>query len=389
MYDSMESNEGVAGLSSAVSYSSSQSSFAFKQKSPNTWTVDDVCDWLRSFGFDKFVESFREEHISGDFLMAHLQDREVMEDLGVTKNVQMKRLEFELNKFTVPVPPMSIVNESAVPNRSLPIPKERSRKVLQEKSTEEDDDEKVAEDAGIESDLIPLRRSNRRKYGDTPRYREPEDIDIEEDQEEEPTNRPKKAKATPTKRTSTDHDLENDEPVEFQREIVPSICFQEAKSAKAKCRGCEVRIERGLMKLGLRTFYVARGTVFPTSGWYHLQCGISVTSTKDPLVIQGVEAVCKSCKNKILTTPSPEETLDGDFRAELEEKLVVLGGKPSKRDFLCQLCVEDSLISPMNEGLSRDCITQLPGYEALSKTMQDKVRFMFRCRNIFDVDDGE
>lgn len=61
------------------------------------WTVD-VGEWLQSIGFGNVVCNFVEEQITGDFLIAHIDDTEILEELGLTKKVQMKRLAFELNK---------------------------------------------------------------------------------------------------------------------------------------------------------------------------------------------------------------------------------------------------------------------------------------------------
>ena len=129
------------------------------------------------------------------------------------------------------------------------------------------------------------------------------------------------------------------------------------------------------MKLGIRTFYATRGTVFPVTGWYHLNCGISLTSNRDDSVN---DMVCKGCRNKVLTGTSPSPEKDSCSVQQLgAEELVILGGKVTKREAMCQACVHDALMLPMNKGLHQKDIVRLDGYNSLSTAMQEKVYFVF------------
>ncbi len=138
------------------------------------------------------------------------------------------------------------------------------------------------------------------------------------------------------------------------------------------------------MKLGIRTFYATRGTVFPVTGWYHLNCGISLTSNRDNSVN---DMVCKGCRNKVLTSPSPEEDSFSVQQLGAEE-LVILGGKVTKREAMCQACVHDALMLPMNKGLHQKDIVRLDGFKSLSTTMQEKACYLFRFQRR-DRDDSE
>ncbi len=178
-----------------------------------------------------------------------------------------------------------------------------------------------------------------------------------------------------------DNEVPNVEPSNIERDAIPLICFEEAKSSKAKCRGCEQKIDRGSMKLGIRTFYAARGTVFPVTGWYHLHCGISLTSNRNAGMI------CRGCRNNVLASPSAEEDSFSATKLGTEE-LVILGGKITKREAMCQTCIHDALMLPMNKGLHQKDVLRLDGYTSLSTAMQEKSRYLFRLQHR-DTDGSE
>lgn len=54
------------------------------------WAVDDVCQWLKSFGLEEYVEAFSENEITGEHLVDLTKDD--LKELGVKKLGHQKTL---------------------------------------------------------------------------------------------------------------------------------------------------------------------------------------------------------------------------------------------------------------------------------------------------------
>ena len=49
---------------------------------PSNWSVDDVCHWLKSYGLEKLVDTFKDNEIDGDCLLT-LDSNLLKEELGI------------------------------------------------------------------------------------------------------------------------------------------------------------------------------------------------------------------------------------------------------------------------------------------------------------------
>lgn len=58
---------------------------AFATKSINTWSVDDVCDFLQNLELGHLQPKFKENAVSGSDLSSGLTEEDFINELGVTK----------------------------------------------------------------------------------------------------------------------------------------------------------------------------------------------------------------------------------------------------------------------------------------------------------------
>jgi hypothetical protein len=70
---------------------------------PNDWDTAAVCDWVHAIGLGAYSENFRNERVTGEFLVRFCDDREIMENLGVRVKLHQKRMFFELSKLAAVV----------------------------------------------------------------------------------------------------------------------------------------------------------------------------------------------------------------------------------------------------------------------------------------------
>ena len=63
-----------------------------------TWTVEDVCEWVKQIGFPNFSESFQESRVDGDLLL-QLTDEMLKEDIQMRNGILRRRFLRELNNL--------------------------------------------------------------------------------------------------------------------------------------------------------------------------------------------------------------------------------------------------------------------------------------------------
>ena len=69
----------------------------FTEKVPQ-WTVEEVCDWLKTIGFSDFCDAFNKVGVDGDILLL-LKDSCMKEDLQMTNGILRKRFQRELRSL--------------------------------------------------------------------------------------------------------------------------------------------------------------------------------------------------------------------------------------------------------------------------------------------------
>ena len=69
----------------------------FTEKVPQ-WTVEEVCDWLKTIGFGEFCDVFHKVGVDGDILLL-LKDSCMREDLGMSNGILRKRFQRELRSL--------------------------------------------------------------------------------------------------------------------------------------------------------------------------------------------------------------------------------------------------------------------------------------------------
>ena len=73
------------------------SSSSFATKPLDSWTLDNVCDWLAEVGLHAHIDTFKENEILGE----HLRDltRDDLKDLGISKIGHIKTFKQKLEPY--------------------------------------------------------------------------------------------------------------------------------------------------------------------------------------------------------------------------------------------------------------------------------------------------
>lgn len=372
-------------------------------KSPFEWSCDELCIWLVSIGYGALMPIFRQEQISGGFLLHILSDKDALQELGLMRKLDQRRLEYELGKVvtswagTTPqisnalqmlasaaAPAASSSSSSALittnattastamMNTTNPIKPTASKK--RTSSASNSHPIKAEDNTGLPLPLsLPTPSTSHKK----PRKSIGKDTPLV-NVDDGTISTDIITGSTLTTIVFGDDDFPGDHntttttsPAKPPLESIPVMSFEYAKSSRAKCRSCEEMINKGDMKIGLRSFYFTRGTTFPTFGWYHLSCGIELKSS----LAEDLDSLldCKECKSLLIIAENPVE------------QLATIVGKPKKREVICMACVTMAMQDSNNVGLESTAIEALPGFVTLPITLQEHARCIFKQKIITDT----
>lgn len=327
----------------------------FREKSPREWTTQDVGEWLQSFDFGEYVESFQNEKITGDFLLKYVNDVEIMGELGITKKVRRKRLEFEIEKLMKP---------EKKPQETSSRVTRSSKRIRELESSDEDEEmedesESLFEEEDDEEEIVrfqsPQSSSKRQKLS-------------QKSQKSSSTS--SKKKSTPKKKK-----IEEDQPV---LQELPLFQFQLAASNRSKCRNCEEKIEKSDVKFGVISFFNRNGSLLPYHLWFHPLCGICIIppppllldeESDQSIEVKEIVRQCKFCSRIFPEEVIKEQSSNHTYFFKIGQK---------RKDLLCQYCAIHVLqTSDDNIRLSEEVVRQIDGFKDANKENQDSILQLF------------
>lgn len=322
----------------------------FREKSPREWTTQDVGDWLQSFDFGEYVESFQNEKITGDFLLKYVNDVEIMGELGITKKVRRKRLEFEIEKLMKPEKKLQETSSRVT----------RSSKRIRELESSDEDDEELEDEISEEVDEEEIVR-----------FKSPKSASKRQKLSKKPQKSSSKKKSAPMKKKK----IEEDQPV---LQELPLFQFQLAASNRSKCRNCEEKIEKSDVKFGVISFFNRNGSLLPYHLWFHPLCGICIIPPPPLLLdeecdqsteVKEIARQCKFCSRIFSEEVIKEQSSNHTYFFKIGQK---------RRDLLCQYCAIHVLqTSGDNILLSEEVVRQIDGFKETSKENQDSILSLF------------
>merc|ERR1712154_396469 len=80
-----------------------------KEENAEDWTVKEVCYWLNRIHLDKYMKAFRDQIIDGSILLRDLDDKMLINELGI-KRLHVKKILREIKKLKTKSPKLKKEN---------------------------------------------------------------------------------------------------------------------------------------------------------------------------------------------------------------------------------------------------------------------------------------
>ena len=87
-----------------------------------------------------------------------------------------------------------------------------------------------------------------------------------------------KKQRDPKKNTIAKTSSSNMKDTETDRQFLEDVTILLAANGLCKCKVCDVRISKGTLKVGVKSFFKLRGCTFPSMSWVHPTCALRFAS---------------------------------------------------------------------------------------------------------------
>ena len=239
-------------LASESSEDHSATIFVEQYGNPAHWSIDDVSTWLAAIGFEEYVKSFKKERINGEFLLDYVNDAEILNDLGVRKQLHQRRLYYELHK---------LINIRDIVDGGNPVAVAPAE-VLQNSTSNKEVVDPSNEDVNRDQQL----RGKKRKHESTGDDRDDIDnVDRTTSSDANQNSSSKEIADITIEHTAVNKVQRAKVEVPVNLEKMKPISFEVATTSKARCKVCAKYILRDNFKLGCLDFFKSGMRTFPVS----------------------------------------------------------------------------------------------------------------------------